>query len=50
MALHSINNSLALGISQLHWTAGEIVALIAGALAVIGVLTAPLGQREPAIS
>jgi len=50
MALHSINNSLALGISQLHWTAGEILALMIGALTVIGVLTAPLAQRAPAVS
>jgi membrane protease YdiL (CAAX protease family) len=50
MALHSINNSLALGISQLHWTAGEILALMAGALAVIGALTAPLGRHAPAFS
>jgi membrane protease YdiL (CAAX protease family) len=52
MALHSINNSLALGISQLHWTGGEILALIGGSLAVIGVLTGPLANRgrAPAIS
>lgn len=50
MALHSINNSLALGISQLHWTASEVLALAIGALAVIGVLTAPLAQRAPAMS
>jgi membrane protease YdiL (CAAX protease family) len=49
MALHSINNSLALGISQLHWTGGEILALIIGALTVIGVLTLPLAQRTPAV-
>ncbi len=29
MALHSVNNSLALGINQLHWNAGEILALVA---------------------
>ncbi len=28
MALHSINNSLALGISQLHWSTGEVLALM----------------------
>ncbi len=42
MALHSINNSLALGINQLGWNAGEIVGLIAASLAVIGLLTWPL--------
>ena len=45
IALHSINNSLALGINQLHWNAGEIVALIAGSLAVIGAATGPLARR-----
>jgi membrane protease YdiL (CAAX protease family) len=50
MALHSINNSLALGISQLHWTTGEILALIAGSVLVIGALTWPLAVRSPAIS
>jgi membrane protease YdiL (CAAX protease family) len=48
MALHSINNSLALGYSQLHWSAGEILALIAGSIIVIGALTAPLAQRTAA--
>jgi CAAX protease family protein len=48
MALHSINNSLALGVSQLHWSAGEIVALIAGSLLVIAALTGPLAGPAPA--
>ena len=45
MALHSLNNSLALGVNQLHWTAGEIVALMAGGILVIGALTGPLARR-----
>jgi membrane protease YdiL (CAAX protease family) len=45
IALHSINNSLALGVNQLHWNAGEIVALIAASLAVIGAATGPLAAR-----
>jgi len=45
IALHSVNNSLALGINQLHWNAGEIVALIVGSLAVIGAATGPLASR-----
>jgi membrane protease YdiL (CAAX protease family) len=49
MALHSINNSLALGISQLHWNGGEIVALMVGSLLVIGAITAPLAGRVAAI-
>lgn len=44
MALHSINNSLALGINQLHWNVGEIVALILGSLLVIGAGTIPLAR------
>jgi hypothetical protein len=44
MALHSINNSLALGINQLHWNAAEILALILGSLVVIGAATVPLGR------
>jgi len=39
MSLHSINNSLALGISQLHWTAGADLALIIGSLLAIGACT-----------
>jgi len=48
MALHSFNNSLALGVNELHWGAGAILALIAGALLVIGLLTAPLAARPAA--
>ena len=51
MALHSINNSLALGISQLHWNGVEIIGLTAGSLCVIGALTLPLASRaQPAVS
>jgi membrane protease YdiL (CAAX protease family) len=45
MALHSVNNSLALGITQLHWSAGEVLGLAAGAVAVIGALTLPLADK-----
>jgi membrane protease YdiL (CAAX protease family) len=45
IALHSLNNALALGITQFHWGAGEIVALMTGSLAVIGALTLPLADR-----
>jgi hypothetical protein len=50
MALHSINNSLALGISQLHWNSAEILALMFGSLLVIFGLTGPLGWRAPAVA
>jgi membrane protease YdiL (CAAX protease family) len=44
MALHSINNSLALGVNQLGWNAGEIIGLMLGSLAVIAAVTGPLAQ------
>ena len=48
MALHSLNNSLALGVNQLHWDAGEILALVAASITVVGALTLPLASRTPA--
>lgn len=48
MALHSFNNSLALGVNELHWGAGPILGLIAGSFLVIGTLTAPLSRPAPA--
>lgn len=47
MALHSLNNSLALGIAQLHWNAGEIIALIAASIMVIAAITGPLSLGAP---
>jgi membrane protease YdiL (CAAX protease family) len=44
MALHAFNNSLALGVNQLHWPAWGIVGLIAGSLLAIGVTTGPLSS------
>ncbi len=48
MALHSVNNSIALGYNQLHWNGGEIVGLMVGAIAVIAAITFPLASRSPA--
>ena len=48
MALHSVNNSLALGVNQVHWNAGEVLGLIAGGLAVIAAITLPLAGRSAA--
>ncbi len=42
MALHSVNNSLALGVNQWHWNAAEIVGLMAASLLVIGTATVRL--------
>jgi membrane protease YdiL (CAAX protease family) len=47
MALHSANNAVALGYSDLHWTALEIIALIIGSWTVIGLLVGPIGWRVP---
>lgn len=49
MALHSINNALALGVSE-SWTAGEIVALAFASLMVIAALTGPLAEPTPALA
>ncbi len=47
MALHSVNNALALGVNELHWNGLEIIGLMAAALVVIGSITLPL-SRHPA--
>jgi membrane protease YdiL (CAAX protease family) len=44
MALHSVNNSLALGIGQEHWGAGPILGLMVAAVAVIALFTWPLSR------
>jgi uncharacterized protein len=44
MALHSVNNCIALGVNELSWEAGKIVALCAGALLLIALLTGPLSS------
>ncbi len=47
MALHSVNNCLALGVSQFHWGAGPILLLTAASLIAIAAVTGPL-SRSPA--
>jgi len=49
MALHSVNNCLALGVSQLDWGAGLIAALTVGSLAAIALLTGPLSSPRAAV-
>jgi membrane protease YdiL (CAAX protease family) len=39
MAIHSINNSVALGVNQEHWAWFEILALVFGSLTVIALIT-----------
>lgn len=41
MALHSLNNALAIGVSE-HWPALGVIGLIIGAVAVVSTITAPL--------
>jgi uncharacterized protein len=47
IALHSINNSLALGINQEHWDVLAVVGLIVASVLVIALITAPLAARTP---
>ena len=42
IALHSLNNALALGVGQLNWNAGQVLALVAGSVAVVLAVTLPL--------
>jgi membrane protease YdiL (CAAX protease family) len=46
IALHSLNNCVALGVNQLGWNAGEIAALAVGSLALIALATAPLSRAR----
>lgn len=48
IALHSINNSLALGIGE-HWNAVELIGLTGGALLVVAALTGPLAGRRASL-
>jgi membrane protease YdiL (CAAX protease family) len=45
MAIHSVNNVVALGVNELHWGAGWIVLVSAASLAAIAVVTGPLSRR-----
>jgi membrane protease YdiL (CAAX protease family) len=46
IALHSANNSFALGLNQLNWNGLEILGLLLGSWLVVAVLTWPLGARS----
>jgi membrane protease YdiL (CAAX protease family) len=51
IALHALNNSLALGVGQLSWNAPEVVALVVGSVAAAVAVTLPLaGPRRTATS
>ena len=46
IALHALNNSLALGVGQLNWNAPEVVALVAGSVATAVAVTLPLSRSR----
>ena len=46
MAIHAINNSVALGVNEMHWGPGPIIGVAAGALAAIALVTGPLSRRS----
>lgn len=46
MALHSVNNALALGVNQLHWSVFGILGLMGASLLVIGAVTGGLAGPE----
>ena len=50
MVLHSVNNSLAFGIDELHWSTAKVLLMAIGALAAIALIAGPLGWREPAVA
>ncbi len=50
MALHSLNNSIAMGVNELGWGAGLVITLAVASLLVVGLLTLPLSRRDTAIS
>ncbi len=42
MAIHAINNAVALGVNELHWGPAPIIGVAAGALGAIALVTGPL--------
>jgi membrane protease YdiL (CAAX protease family) len=49
IALHSFNNSLALGVNE-HWSAGASLGLVLGSWLLVALITAPLGARAPRVA
>ncbi len=46
MAIHAINNSVALGVNEMHWGPGPIIGVAVGALAAIALVTGPLSRTR----
>ncbi|MDQ6778852.1 MAG: CPBP family intramembrane metalloprotease [Actinomycetota bacterium] len=49
MAMHSVNNSLAFGIDELHWNAAKLLAMALLALGAITAIAGPIGWHETAV-
>src|SRR5207245_2665036 len=47
IALHSLNNALALGVGQLNWNAGQALALVRGSVAPVLPVPLPLSGPPP---
>jgi membrane protease YdiL (CAAX protease family) len=45
MAIHAINNSVALGVNEMHWGPAPIVGVAVASLAAIALVTGPLSRR-----
>ena len=50
MAIHAVNNAVALGVNEMHWGAAPIVAVAVAALAAIALVTGPLSRPRAAPS
>jgi membrane protease YdiL (CAAX protease family) len=44
MAIHAVNNAVALGVNELHWGPGPIIGVSVAALAAIALVTGPLSR------
>ena len=47
IALHAFNNSLALGVNELHWSTLGIFGLVLASTLAVGAITLPLAGRSP---
>ena len=47
IALHAFNNSLALGVNELHWSTLGILGLVVASVLAVGAITLPLAAPAP---
>jgi membrane protease YdiL (CAAX protease family) len=45
MAIHAINNSVALGVNEMHWGPAPIIGVAVGSLAAIALVTGPFSRQ-----